>query len=120
MWGNEGGPVVQAITTTPTSASPFMERGRAVTTGRPRPRCRASTTHTIASSSTGRGSLKAYLITTGSIFALIALAHLVRTTAESQRLAADPWFYLEGPGLGLVAAALSFWAWRLLRRSTRG
>jgi hypothetical protein len=51
--------------------------------------------------------LKAYLITTGSIFGLIALAHLARTIAESQRLAADPWFYLEGPGLGLVAAALS-------------
>ena len=58
--------------------------------------------------------MKAYLITTVSIFALVALAHLARTIAESQRLAADPWFYLEGPGLGLVAAALSLWAWRLL------
>jgi hypothetical protein len=63
--------------------------------------------------------LKAYLITTGSIFGLIALAHLARTITESQRLAADPWFYLEGPGLGLVAAVLSVWAWRLLWRSTR-
>ena len=63
--------------------------------------------------------MKAYLITTGSIFGLIALAHLARTIAESQRLAADPWFYLEGPGLGLVAAALSLWAWRLLWRATR-
>ena len=63
--------------------------------------------------------MKAYLITTGSIFGLIALAHLARTVAESQRLASDPWFYLEGPGLGLVAAALSLWAWRLLRRAAR-
>jgi hypothetical protein len=45
--------------------------------------------------------VKAYLITTGPIFALIALAHLARTIAESQRLVADPWFYLEGPGLGI-------------------
>ena len=58
--------------------------------------------------------MKAYLITTGSIFGLIALAHLARTFAEAQRLAADPWFYLVGPGLGLVSAALSIWAWRLL------
>jgi hypothetical protein len=63
--------------------------------------------------------LKAYLVITGSIFGLIALAHLARTIAESQRLGSDPWFYLEGPGLGLVAAALSLWAWRLLWRAVR-
>jgi hypothetical protein len=63
--------------------------------------------------------VKAYLVVTGSIFGLIALAHLARTVAESQRLGSDPWFYLEGPGLGLVAAALSLWAWRLLWRAAR-
>ena len=63
--------------------------------------------------------MKAYLVTTGSIFGLIALAHLARTVAESRRLASDAWFYLEGPGLGLVAAALSLWAWRLLWRAAR-
>jgi hypothetical protein len=63
--------------------------------------------------------LKAYLVVTGTIFGLIALAHLARTIAESQRLGSDPWFYLEGPGLGLVAAALSLWALRLLWRAAR-
>lgn len=63
--------------------------------------------------------MKAYLITTGSIFGLIALAHLARTVAESQRLGSDPWFYLEGPGLGVLAGALTLWAWRLLRRPAR-
>ena len=63
--------------------------------------------------------MKAYLVVTGSIFGLIALAHLARTVAESQRLGSDPWFYLEGPGLGLVATALSLWAWRLLWRAAR-
>jgi hypothetical protein len=63
--------------------------------------------------------VKAYLITTGSIFGLIALAHLLRTIAEWSRLSTDPWFYLEGPGLGVVAAAFSFWAWRLLRGCRR-
>jgi hypothetical protein len=63
--------------------------------------------------------LKAYLVITGTIFGLIALAHLARTFAESQRLGSDPWFYLEGPGLGLLSAALSLWAWRLLWRAAR-
>jgi hypothetical protein len=59
--------------------------------------------------------MKAYLITTGTLFSLIALAHVLRTIAEWGRLGADPWFVLEGPGLGVVAGALCIWAWRLLR-----
>jgi hypothetical protein len=35
--------------------------------------------------------VKAYLITTGSLFGLIALAHVAQTVAEAGRLAADPW-----------------------------
>ena len=60
-------------------------------------------------------AMKAYLLTTGGLFALLALAHLARTIAESSRLRSDPGFILEGPGLGLLAAAIAVWAWRLLR-----
>jgi hypothetical protein len=63
--------------------------------------------------------MKAYLITTGTLFALLALAHLVRTIAEWPSLSTDPWFVLEVPGIGVVAALLCFWAWRLLRASAR-
>ena len=63
--------------------------------------------------------MRAYLVTTGTLFGLIAVAHLARTVTESQRLASAPEFYLEGPGLGLVAAALSLWAWRLLRHAPK-
>jgi hypothetical protein len=63
--------------------------------------------------------MKPYLITTGALFALIAVAHLLRTIAEWSRLSTDPWFYLEGPGLGVVAAALTYWAWQLLRAKAR-
>jgi hypothetical protein len=63
--------------------------------------------------------VKAYLITTGTIFALIASAHFLRTILEWPRLASEPSFIIIGPGLGIVAAALCFWAWRLLRASTR-
>jgi hypothetical protein len=63
--------------------------------------------------------MKAYLVTTGALFALLALAHLLRTIAEWQRLVEDPVFVVQGPGIGVVAAALCFWAWRLLRASAR-
>jgi hypothetical protein len=59
--------------------------------------------------------MKAYLITTGMVFGLITLAHIWRVLAEDRHLATDPLFVL----LTIVAAALSFWAWRLLRRSSR-
>ncbi len=61
--------------------------------------------------------MKAYLVTTATIFALLAIAHLLRTIAEAPRLGSDPWFILEGPGIGIAAAALGFWGWRLLRTS---
>ena len=57
--------------------------------------------------------MKAYLITTGTIFGLIVLAHLWRAFEEGSHLATDPWFVL----LTILAAALSVWAWRLLRHS---
>ena len=63
--------------------------------------------------------MKAYLITTGGLFALLAVAHLLRTIAEWPRMTTDPGFFLEGPGIGIVAAAICFWAWRLLRLQPR-
>lgn len=63
--------------------------------------------------------MKAYLATTGMLFALLALAHLLRTVAESSRLTTDPGFIIEGPGIGILAAALCLWAWRLFRLQPR-
>ena len=36
--------------------------------------------------------------------------------ADTLRLTTDPGFLVEGPGIGLLAAAISVWAWRLLRQ----
>ena len=58
--------------------------------------------------------MKPYLITTGTLFALVAVAHLLRTASEWSRLTTDPGFILEGPGLGVLAAAIALWAGRLL------
>jgi hypothetical protein len=60
--------------------------------------------------------MRAYLATTGTLFGIVAIAHLLRTIAEWSRLGTDPAFILEGPGLGVLAAAIGLWAWRLLRR----
>ena len=60
--------------------------------------------------------MRAYLVTTGLIFALIVVAHIARMIGESAVLARDP-VYL---AITLLAAALSGWAGLLLRRhSTR-
>jgi len=59
--------------------------------------------------------MKAYLITTGTVFGLIVAAHIWRAVAEGAHVARDPVFVL----LTLAAAALSLWAWRLLTRAPR-
>jgi hypothetical protein len=66
---------------------------------------------------TGNNLVKAYLITTGTIFALIGVLHLVRAIDEWSLLATHPWSFLSMAALGVVAAALSAWAWRLLRQN---
>ena len=55
--------------------------------------------------------MKAYVMTTGVVFGLITLAHLLRVVEEGPHLARDPFFVV----LTVLAAALSLWAWRVLR-----
>src|SRR5437870_2362616 len=57
-------------------------------------------------SSTRDNSMKAYLITTGTLFGLIAVLHLVRAIEERSLLATDPWYFLGMAALGVVSAAL--------------
>jgi hypothetical protein len=59
--------------------------------------------------------MKAYVITTGAVFALLTLAHLLRIIMEWPHLARDPFFLL----ITVAAGALCLWAWRLLRLSRR-
>lgn len=60
--------------------------------------------------------MKAYLITTGTVFGLVALAHVWRVIGESRALGMDPWFVF----MTAISLAMSVWAFSLLRRSTRG
>ena len=58
--------------------------------------------------------MRAYLISTGMLFALVAVAHVWRVVVESSALATDPWFVL----LTILAVGMSAWAFRLLRSVT--
>lgn len=62
--------------------------------------------------------MKAYLWTTATLFALVAVAHVVRLVLEWRR--GDPWFLGSVLGLGLVSGALAVWAFRLLRAGAAG
>ena len=59
--------------------------------------------------------MKAYLITTGTDFALITIAHIARVFVEGSHLARQPFFIL----LTLLAAGFSVWAFWLLRQRGR-
>jgi hypothetical protein len=59
--------------------------------------------------------MKAYVMTTGAVFGLLTLAHLLRMIVEGRHVATNPLFVL----FTIAAGSLCFWAWRLVRHSTR-
>jgi len=59
--------------------------------------------------------MKAYVMTTGAVFGLLVVAHIWRVIEEGPALAKNPWYI----AITLAAAALCFWAWRLLRLISR-
>ena len=63
--------------------------------------------------------MKAYLIITGTVFGLVALMHLLHAISERSRLGTNPGEFLFMAALGIVAAALSVWAWCLLLKPRR-
>lgn len=59
--------------------------------------------------------MKAYIITTGTIFGLIVVGHFCRLFVEGTNVAKDPVFLF----FTLLAASLCFWAGWLLKRGPR-
>lgn len=55
--------------------------------------------------------MKAYLVTTGILFAVIAILHVWRIVAEWNGFDVAFWFVA---GVGALALFLSIWAWTLL------
>jgi hypothetical protein len=58
--------------------------------------------------------MRGYIITSGTVFGLILLAHVAKAMAEGVSTLNDPWFV----GSSIVAAALAVWAIRLIRVSS--
>jgi hypothetical protein len=56
--------------------------------------------------------MKLYVQVTGILFALLTLIHVGRMIVE-RHLATDPWYL----AITALAALLSLWAWRVIRRS---
>jgi H+/Cl- antiporter ClcA len=63
--------------------------------------------------------MKAYLIITGAIFGLMAALHVWRAIDERHTMTTDPGQFFGMAAIGVLSAALSVWAWRLLRRQGR-
>lgn len=59
--------------------------------------------------------MKTYVRTTGVVFGLITVAHLLRIVAEWPHLATEPLYLL----LTAATAGLCLWSWRLLRVEAR-
>lgn len=55
--------------------------------------------------------MKAYVIATGCLFALLVLVHVWRAVEEGPQLATRPEYIV----VTALAAAMCFWAWRVFR-----
>jgi len=59
--------------------------------------------------------MKAYVMTTGAVFGVLTLVHLLRIIVEGRQLATNLLYVL----ITVAAASLCLWAWRLLWLSKR-
>jgi hypothetical protein len=59
--------------------------------------------------------MKAYLLTSGSIFAIIGTLHLSNVVLQWHQMASDGHFAAENVILTSIAGGLAFWAFRLAR-----
>ena len=64
--------------------------------------------------------MKAYLVTTGLLFGIMAVLHVARAIAEWPHPTVGTGFVLGMGALIVVPGALSWWAWRLLTNLSKG
>ena len=69
----------------------------------------------LSRNSTWSMTMRAYLLTTGTLFGILTVAHIWRVIAESRALATEPWYV----AITIVSAALCVWAFRLVRLAPR-
>ena len=71
---------------------------------------------TICTASFKLERMKAYVTTTGVLFALLVLAHVMRVAQVGWEQMKDPIFLLSTA----IAVGMTLWAWRLVLRLRRG
>ena len=54
--------------------------------------------------------MRAYVITSGTVFGLVLVAHVARVVDEGLQVASDPLFVVSS----MVALGLVLWAWRVV------
>ena len=59
--------------------------------------------------------MRTYIVTTGVLFGVITIAHILRMISEKPHLAEEFWYL----SLTAVSAALCLWAFLLLKKSKR-
>jgi hypothetical protein len=59
--------------------------------------------------------MKAYVITTGVLFGLLVVAHVMRAFEEGAHVLTNPMWLL----ITLLAAGLCLWSWQVLRGASR-
>jgi hypothetical protein len=59
--------------------------------------------------------MKTYVITTGVLFGLLTIAHIVRMFTENHELSMDPWYL----AITALTAVFCVWAFTVLRRAPR-
>ncbi len=65
---------------------------------------------------TEKEPMKAYLITTATLFALMAFTHAFITYDRIGKESSDPWFVLAPALVLIISGVLSVWAFRLIRK----
>jgi hypothetical protein len=58
--------------------------------------------------------MKAYILTTGSLFGLIVIAHIARIIKEGTGALGEPLFV----AMTILAIGLCVWAWRLFKMAS--
>ena len=59
--------------------------------------------------------MRAYIATTGALFGVVTIAHILRMMTERPHLAQEAWYV----ALTAISAALCVWAFLLLKKSKR-
>ena len=60
--------------------------------------------------------MRAYILTSGILFGLVAFMHLFITIEHFRMPVTDPWLVIAPAVIFLASSSLAVWAWQLLAR----